>query len=65
MKTVVMIVTILILVSMFFLIHTIPNEKGGDVGKEMLNLILGVFLDFGLIMWRIENGQKSKSNENL
>ena len=46
MKTVVMIVTILILVSMFFLIHTIPNEKGGDVGKEMLNLILGVFFGF-------------------
>jgi L-cystine uptake protein TcyP (sodium:dicarboxylate symporter family) len=46
MKTVVMIVTTLILVSMFFLIHTIPNEKGGDIGKEMLNLILGVFFGF-------------------
>ena len=46
MKTVVMIVTTLIIVSMFFLIHTIPNEKGGDVGKEMLNLILGVFFGF-------------------
>ncbi len=55
MKTVVMIVTTLILVSMFFLIHTIPNEKGGDTGKEMLNLILGVF--FGFWINYVENSE--------
>jgi L-cystine uptake protein TcyP (sodium:dicarboxylate symporter family) len=55
MKTVVMIVTTLILVSMFFLIHTIPNEKGGDIGKEMLNLILGVF--FGFWINYVENSE--------
>ena len=31
---------------MFFLIHSIPNEKGGDYLKEMFNLSLGVMYGF-------------------